>query len=212
MTVRAYIINASSDADLIIAAIQGRPTVSYRESINVNISLSFFEGHQGWLTKSSYEPLYDNNGLLVPGCTLTMTMRRSSSVKFFSLFVILLMWFISLSLFVIGMNYAFASSDDIAYDVPALMVGFLFALPFIRQVQPDVPNIGIIIDIMGFFFNMILIALSTVMVMAALTTRYYRVAKAQMRAQEKRFEKLSQTGTAHTPKTQEQPIVAPTSH
>ena len=201
MIVRAFLINATSDADRIIAAIEGRPSDSYRESINVNISLTLFEGHQGWLTKSSYEPLYDNNGLLVPGCTLTMTMRRSSSVKFFSMFVVILMWFISLSLFVIGLNYAFASSDEVAYDVPALMVGFLFALPFIRQVQPEVPNIGIIIDIMGFFFNMILIALSTVMVMAALTTRYYRIAKAKMRAQEKRFEKAS----VDVPKIQVQP-------
>ena len=188
MSVRSYLLNHTSDMDIIVAAIKGQPTDSFQESINVNMSLAYFEGEQGWLTKTVFEPLYDNNGSLVPGCVVKMTMRRSSSVKFFSLFVVLLMWFISLTLFVIAINYAFSSSNEVVYDVPALMVGFLFAVPFIRQVQPDVPDIGIIVDIMGFFFNMILIALSTVLVMGALTSRYYRVAKAKMRKQDMRFE------------------------
>jgi NADH:ubiquinone oxidoreductase subunit 6 (subunit J) len=208
MVMRAVLINESDYTDRIIAAINGQPDNTYRETIPVNMSLTYLEGHQGWLTKTTFEPLYDNNGLLVPGCTVMMTMRRSSSVRFFSMFVILLMWFISLTLFVIALNYTFSSSNEVAYDVPALMVGFLFAVPFIRQVQPDVPDIGIIVDIMGFFFNMILIALSTVMVMGALTSRHYRNTKAKIKTQEKRFEaqKLSAMGENHP--TSNQPITA----
>jgi hypothetical protein len=46
-------------------------------------------------------------------------------------------------------------TDDAAY-----VAALLFALPGVREVQPGVPAMGISIDVLGFFWNMILTAMA----------------------------------------------------
>ena len=58
--------------------------------------------------------------------------------------------------------------------MPALSVALLFALPFVRDVQPDVPKVGIVIDITGYFFNMICVALATVISLVSVCRRFVR--------------------------------------
>jgi hypothetical protein len=138
------------------------------------MGMILFEGEQGWQTQTELLPLLNRNGAIINGVIIQMKFQRSSSVKFFSLFVVILLWTISLAMFAIALNFCISDSTEIAYDVPALAIGLLFALPFFRDVQPDVPKIGIIVDMMGFFFNLILVALSAGMTMFALVSRHFR--------------------------------------
>lgn len=57
------------------------------------------------------------------------------------------------SMFAIALNFIMSASLEVAFDVPALSVAFLFALPFAREVQPSIPIVDITVDIMGFLFN-----------------------------------------------------------
>ena len=136
------------------------------------MGLVLYGGFPGWETSNSVSLLYDKHGNIVPGVLLTMNFARSGSVKFFSLFIVMLMWFVSLSIFIIAVFFALSPSSEPAFDVPALAIGLLFAIPFVRGVQPNVPTVGISIDIMGFFFNMILIAAAAILSLGAAASRY----------------------------------------
>jgi hypothetical protein len=48
-----------------------------------------------------------------------------------------------------------------------MSIGLLFALPSLRNVQPDVPIIGSAIDVLGFFWNMSMIAFAVMAFCAA---------------------------------------------
>ncbi len=47
-----------------------------------------------------------------------------------------------------SMNFMVDQDSEPGYDVPALAVGLLFALPFVRSVMPDVPDVGIAVDVL----------------------------------------------------------------
>ncbi|PNH02360.1 hypothetical protein TSOC_011669, partial [Tetrabaena socialis] len=139
--------------------------------------LILYEGSQGWTTSTALSVLYEDDGVTIrPGYLFSMTITRSTAVKFFSLFIVILMWFISLFMFVLGLNFTFTSSStEVSYDVPALAIGLLFALPFVRDVQPDVPVVGAAIDVFGFFWNVALVAGAAIIVLATLSTRVQRM-------------------------------------
>ncbi len=52
-------------------------------------------------------------------------------------------------MFILALNFCLTDSDEVSYDVPSLAIGLLFALPFVRDVQPNVPVVGATIDIFG---------------------------------------------------------------
>eukprot|EP00955_Chlamydomonas_euryale_P100769 365303-Chlamydomonas_euryale.AAC.56 len=145
-----------------------------------------YEGEQGWRTSASLEQLVLLNGTATYGATAHMTVVRADSIKFFSMFIVILMWVISLGMLVLAINYMLSSSLEVFYDIPALAIALLFALPFVRDVQPSVPTVGITVDILGFFFNMIIIAIATLMVMGALSSRHHRAKKLLVEAAQPR--------------------------
>eukprot|EP00955_Chlamydomonas_euryale_P100766 365303-Chlamydomonas_euryale.AAC.53 len=102
------------------------------------------------------------------------------------------MWIISLGMLAIAINYVLSSSLEVFYDIPALAIALLFALPFVRDVQPSVPTVGITVDILGFFFNMIIIAIATLMVMGALSSRHHRAQRKLAGSRETRLVQRAQ--------------------
>ena len=46
------------------------------------------------------------------------------------------------------MNFVVDQRSEPGYEVPALAVSLLFALPFVRGVMPDVPDVGIAVDVL----------------------------------------------------------------
>ena len=155
-------------------------------------------GFQGWETSSELRVLLDLQGNLKPGVFLHYTMQRSPSVKFFSLFIVVLMWLVSLAMFIIALNFTISNSREVHYDVPGLAIGLLFAIPFVRDVQPNIPTVGISIDMLGFFFNMILIAAAAILAMGAVASRHARAVKAKEAARERRRQVAEGASTTHS--------------
>ncbi|KAG2434676.1 hypothetical protein HXX76_007569 [Chlamydomonas incerta] len=136
-------------------------TVEPYEMTEVPAGLVLYEGEQGWETATEVGTLYAKDG------------------TFFSMFIVILVWFISLFMFVLALNFCMTDSNEISYDVPALAIGLLFALPFVRDVQPNVPVVGATIDVFGFFWNVALVAGAAIIVLAAVSSR---VQRAKMKA------------------------------
>ncbi|ORY04923.1 hypothetical protein K493DRAFT_311177, partial [Basidiobolus meristosporus CBS 931.73] len=88
-------------------------------------------------------------------------MTRSATTKGFSICVVILMWALSLGLGTVAFQIVFLRRE-IQPPVIALGVSMLFSLPALRNTQPGVPGIGCATDIIGFFWNMLLVAISSI--------------------------------------------------
>ncbi|KAJ7256674.1 hypothetical protein C8J57DRAFT_1235538 [Mycena rebaudengoi] len=101
------------------------------------------------------------------GTPLPMTMFSDGTIqgfkvdtitKAFSVIIIIVMWGLSGSIFVAAMSTLFRERKP---ELPliALSGALLFALPNVRNAQPGIPSVvGTISDMIGYFFNMLLIA------------------------------------------------------
>jgi hypothetical protein len=94
----------------------------------------------------------------------TINIHRSVTIRLFSIFVVVLMWLISLTATAIAIQVV-VRDREVAPPLMGVMVSLLFALPALRNVQPMVPPIGTLAEVIGLFFNMALIALSAVTLM-----------------------------------------------
>jgi len=95
---------------------------------------------------------------------LKIIVRRSVTVKVFSIFVICLMWLISVSATLITAQII-GRNREVTPPIIAVMASLLFALPALRNVQPNIPPIGTVADVVGLFFNMGLISLCEITLM-----------------------------------------------
>ncbi len=89
---------------------------------------------------------------------VTIDFFRSTVTKVFSVFAFVLMWILSIMFFFMSVACWTRNLHHEVGEVLSVGSGFLFALPAVRVVQPNIPNIGIFIDIVGFIWNMVLIA------------------------------------------------------
>ena len=96
--------------------------------------------------------------------TLTIVVKRAPTTIVFSVFIVLLMWFLSMSAFIIAFQARFRMRD-VPAPLLAVFVSLLFALPAMRNTQPAVPPIGTLLDSVSLFWNMFLVAVSCIMVM-----------------------------------------------
>ncbi|MEI6427447.1 MAG: DUF4436 family protein [Pseudanabaena sp. ELA607] len=94
---------------------------------------------------------------------LRVRISRSIVVKFFALFIMVVMWLVSLTAF--SMAFLVGSKRrDPELPMFTFMTALLFALPAVRNLQPYVPPIGGLTDFLSFFWAEALVAgsLSTV--------------------------------------------------
>ncbi|KAI8070054.1 hypothetical protein BC940DRAFT_254439 [Gongronella butleri] len=97
---------------------------------------------------------------------------RSSTTLGFSLFMCLLMWALSLILAVFGFQVAFRHRPVHAHGC-MIGVTMLFALPTLRSAQPGVPeNTGCIADVLGYYWNMAIIALQSITILGCWVARW----------------------------------------
>ncbi|KAJ2772116.1 hypothetical protein IWQ56_001521 [Coemansia nantahalensis] len=110
--------------------------------------------HTGWNFETS---AVFKEGIYI----VALSANRQSSTKGFSLFVVVLSWVLSLCQFFIAAQSLIRNRPVIPpmLAVPATM---LFALPSLRNIQPGIPPIGIVLDFAGFYWNMALVALSLI--------------------------------------------------
>ncbi|KAG0168513.1 hypothetical protein DFQ30_004647 [Apophysomyces sp. BC1015] len=97
--------------------------------------------------------------------------RRSTTTWIFSIFVCLLMWALTLIMGLYGYQVGMKRRK---VDAHACMIGLtmLFALPALRSTQPGVPQVGCTSDILGFYWNMAIIALATLGIILCWVVRW----------------------------------------
>ncbi|KAI8833740.1 hypothetical protein BC829DRAFT_407601 [Chytridium lagenaria] len=88
---------------------------------------------------------------------LRVSVRRSGVTKLFSIFVMTVMWV--LSLVTLGLALIpWLVWKKVEPPTISFGLGLLFALPAIRNAQPGVPPIGNTSDVVSFFWSMMLTA------------------------------------------------------
>jgi hypothetical protein len=82
---------------------------------------------------------------------LEFTIERINSVRMFSIFIMCLMWFITISIIFVVSSIVIRKRK-VEYSMFAFLSAMLFALPALRNVQPFVPTIGAYSDYIAFFW------------------------------------------------------------
>jgi hypothetical protein len=90
---------------------------------------------------------------------------RSITTRIFSMFIVFVMWMISLIKFFTALSF-WLLKKKIELPLLALSGALLFGLPALRNSQPGVPPIGVMADVFGFFWNQMLIALTSIFIFA----------------------------------------------
>ncbi|KAJ7472875.1 hypothetical protein B0H11DRAFT_2236755 [Mycena galericulata] len=111
---------------------------------------------QGFHIDTAFQGLVNDGS----GVNISITISRSPITKAFSVVTIFVMWCLSGSVFIAAMSVFFR---EYKAELPlvALSTALLFALPNVRNSQPGIPAVaGTTSDMVGFFFNLLLVAVS----------------------------------------------------
>lgn len=114
--------------------------------------------------KLTANPTVDKNpigGGEVSVSNTEFTIGRSGSTRFFAVFVMVLMWAISLGILWIALSVLFRRRK-IELAILSVFGIVLFALPNIRNAQPSAPPIGSLTDVLAFFWCESLVAVCLV--------------------------------------------------
>ncbi|KAF9186061.1 hypothetical protein BGZ51_007048 [Haplosporangium sp. Z 767] len=97
--------------------------------------------------------------------------RRSPTTIGFSIFIVMIMWALSIAIGIIAIQVVrkHRASDE---HILTLGITTLFALPALRETQPGIPAIGCAADVLGFYWNMAIIAISSIMIVMASALRW----------------------------------------
>lgn len=120
-------------------------------STNIPIAFQYSTFLQGWSIISNLNTRMDF-------VQVETWFIRSKTTKFFSLFINILMWVVSLSLLTLVMGI-WIRKRRVETPILAFSAALLFALPALRNVQPGVPQIGCTADAVGFFWCMAIVSL-----------------------------------------------------
>lgn len=96
------------------------------------------------------------------------THRRAAQV-----FLCILMWCMALSLTILT-SITMCGREAPGLELVAVSVAMLFTLPFVRDSMPYVPDVGIVIDLLGFFWCLALIALCTIVLLSSIVAQHVR--------------------------------------
>jgi len=111
---------------------------------------------QGFKIDTVFQGLSDDGSAL----NISITVSRSPITKAFSVVIIIVMWCLSGGIFVAAMS-VFFRERKVEPPLIAISTGLLFALPNVRNSQPGIPaTAGTTSDMVGFFFNLLLVAIS----------------------------------------------------
>uniref|UniRef100_A0A0G4G4N3 Uncharacterized protein n=1 Tax=Chromera velia CCMP2878 TaxID=1169474 RepID=A0A0G4G4N3_9ALVE len=115
--------------------------------------------------------------------SVSVVFERSVAVKAMVIFIMALMWMTALCMLLSAISFTRTEEDD-SYDVPALAVGLLFAMPFIRDVMPDVPTVGVSVDFLSYYWVLFLIVFATVLTIATILYRHNQAFEAAVEEEE----------------------------
>ena len=90
---------------------------------------------------------------------IEITIARSSMVKFFSVFVMLMMWGVSLAVLFLVLSIVIRGRK-VEIAMFSFIATLIFSFVAVRNAQPFVPPVGILTDYLSFFGAEVLLALS----------------------------------------------------
>ncbi|RCH92740.1 hypothetical protein CU098_007531 [Rhizopus stolonifer] len=103
--------------------------------------------------------------------SLRIRTGRSTTTLVFSIFTCILMWLLSIVMGLFAYQIVFRKRRA---DAHSCMIGIttLFALPAVRSAQPGIPDVGTVSDILGFYWNMAIIASSSIAITMCWVVRW----------------------------------------
>ncbi|KAJ3084642.1 hypothetical protein HK102_000602 [Quaeritorhiza haematococci] len=110
-------------------------------------------------TTFTYSPSGGGSALLA-----SIHIKRSRMVIGYSIVVIIIMWLLSLSLFTLAVG-VWVRKRKVEPPTIAFSVAMLFAIPNVRNAQPGIGEIGALGDVAGYFWNMMLIVASVLLLL-----------------------------------------------
>jgi len=144
------------NAEIPFTATQGDVLKLGRGAKKVDFTIVAYGAMQNWRFAMQFEERQD-----LPLVMLVVNISRSPTTKGFSVFIVILMWMLSLAAVAVTFEVV-VRQREASPPLLGMMVGLLFAMPAVRNTQPSVPPIGTLSDVVGLFFNMALVALSAI--------------------------------------------------
>ncbi|KAJ1648794.1 hypothetical protein IWQ61_009912 [Dispira simplex] len=108
-----------------------------------------------------------------------ITTGRTQTTLFFSVFIMMVMWALSITLMVLAFQ---VTMERRTIPAPLTAVGatILFALPALRNSQPGIPAVGCASDALSYFWNLLVIAVSSMSIIMTWILRWkYRPGTAE---------------------------------
>ena len=102
---------------------------------------------------------------------MSITITRSFTTRFFSMFVFIVMWVLSLTIFILALSI-WIRNRKVEPPTIGVTAGILFALPALRNAQPGAPVLGGTLDVAGFFWNVALVSGAAVLLMINYIAKY----------------------------------------
>lgn len=143
--------------------------IAGNDTVAVPFGLIIFGNFAGFNIETSIAPdEVGEDAYIVGGSVLA---QRSNQTITFSVLLTVLMWVIALSIVALTLSFLFIPGSGA--DLPPLpaFVGLLFALPSVRNTQPNSPPIGALMDVVGFFWSMALVGVCTITLILTMTSR-----------------------------------------
>lgn len=135
-------------------AVGDKPAVEAVESVPVEVNLDLQAAVHGFSIETAPDP--ESQG---PFAGIDLTIRRSGSTLFFSIFIMTLLWILTLG--GAGIAWRILSTGRKAEIPMCQFLGvLLFAFPAVRNLQPAAPPIGALSDFLAFFWCEALVAIS----------------------------------------------------
>ncbi|KAF9100461.1 hypothetical protein BGX27_000398 [Mortierella sp. AM989] len=133
----------------------------------IPVSLTFL----GMLQSVEFVPTVRLSNLDLYKISIEIITRRSPTTIGFSLFIVLIMWMLSIAIGIIAIQVIrqHRMTDE---HVLTLGITTLFALPALRETQPGIPAIGCAADVLGFYWNMAIIAIASILILMTSALRW----------------------------------------
>jgi hypothetical protein len=158
------------DSFLTTFTVAAFPDATALQSTSIPIAFAIIGAAQGFLIDEQLSA-----DAVHPASIYSISLKatRSITVQFFSLFIVVSMWIVSAAVFILA-STLWLRDRRVEPPTIAVCASFLFALPAIRNSQPGVPPIGATVDLAGFFWNLALVLISTVVLITNYVKKYQR--------------------------------------
>ncbi|KAI9281212.1 hypothetical protein BC943DRAFT_382833 [Umbelopsis sp. AD052] len=138
-------------------------------NISATIPISF--KLEASVTTYNFNPTLRQFSYVTDKIGLKIVAGRSTTTLGFSIFICILMWALSLVIALISYQVVLRGRRVDAHST-MLGITMLFALPALRSAQPGIPPVGCAADILGFYWNMAIIACAAVAITMCWAVRW----------------------------------------